>query len=269
MGIFGGGFGTMVGAGAGFLLGGPGGMALGASLGSGLDGSAEAERSRDWQTDFAKHRYQYAVGDMIKAGLNPMLAYSQGGATAPGAATAHPPDISSAAGVAQQGPVAQSQVDLNRVQVENVRANTAESVARAAVAIEQAKLTSAQATSEGFRPAQIQTDTGARREEGLRTEKQRAEIDSHIGLMTAQKEQAYETAARIIQEIEGQVLANTASKYDLVRRRREKEMHESDFGGLKPYGDAISPWVNSASGLLKVPGFSDAMLGGLKIPRRR
>lgn len=266
MGLFGGGFGTLVGYAAGSMFGaGP----IGAALGSGLDASAEAERSRDWQTDFAKHRYQYAVKDMLAAGLNPMLAYSQGGATAPGAATAHPPDISSAAGVAQQGPVAQSQVELNRVQVENVRANTAESVARAAVAIEQAKLTAAQTMSEGFRPAQIQTDTGARREEGLRTERQRDEIAGHIDLMKAQKEQAYETAARIIQEIEGQVLSNTAAKYDLVRRRREKEMYDSDFGGLKPYGDAIAPWVNSASGLLKVPGFSDAILGGLKIPRRR
>jgi len=266
MGLFGGGFGSLVGYAAGSMFGaGP----VGAALGAGFDASAEAERSRDWQTDFAKHRYQYAVADLVKAGLNPMLAYSQGGASAPGAAMGHPADVSSAAGVVQQGPVARSQVALNEVQVENVRANTAESVARAAVAIEQAKLTAAQTMSEGFRPAQMQTDTGARREEGLRAEKQRDEIAGHIALMTAQKEQAYETAARIIQEIEGQVLSNTAAKYDLVRRRLDEEMHESDFGGLKPYGDAIAPWVNSASGLLKVPGFSDAILGGLKIPRRR
>lgn len=266
MGMFGGGFGTLVGYAAGSMFGaGP----IGAALGAGFDASAEAERSRDWQTDFAKHRYQYAVKDMMAAGLNPMLAYSQGGASAPGSAVAHTPDISSAAGVSNQAPVNKTQAALNEVQIENVRANTAESVARAAVAIEQAKLTAAQTMSEGFRPSQIQTDTGARREEGLRTEKQRDEIAGHIDLMKAQKEQAYETAARIIQEIEGQVLSNTAAKYDLVRRRREKEMHESDFGGLKPYGDAIAPWVNSASGLLKVPGFSEAILGGLKIPRRR
>ena len=152
MGLFGGGFGSLVGYAAGSMFGaGP----VGAALGAGFDASAEAERSRDWQTDFAKHRYQYAVADLLKAGLNPMLAYSQGGASAPSAAMGHPADVSSAAGVVQQGPVARAQAALNEVQVENVRANTAESVARAAVAIEQAKLTAAQTMSEGFRPGHI------------------------------------------------------------------------------------------------------------------
>ena len=205
----------MVGTAAGAYFGAP---QLGAALGAQFDASAEAKSARDWQTDFAKHRYQYAVQDMLKAGLNPMLAYSQGGAQAPGAAVASVggTDVPSAMSNSAQAAKAAADAKVAEAQVENVRANTAESLARAAVAIEQAKLTSAQTMSEGFRPAQIQTDTGARREEGLRTEKQRDEIAGHIDLMKAQKEQAYETAARVIQEIEGQVLSNTAAKYDLT-----------------------------------------------------
>lgn len=44
--------------------------------------SAEAAKNRDWQTEMSNTSYQRAVGDMKSAGLNPMLAYSQGGASA-------------------------------------------------------------------------------------------------------------------------------------------------------------------------------------------
>jgi hypothetical protein len=40
-----------------------------------------AVNQRQFQTDFSSTAYQRATADMQKAGLNPMLAYSQGGAT--------------------------------------------------------------------------------------------------------------------------------------------------------------------------------------------
>lgn len=42
--------------------------------------ASEAAKSRDWQAQQSATQYQRAVGDMEAAGLNPMLAYSQGGA---------------------------------------------------------------------------------------------------------------------------------------------------------------------------------------------
>lgn len=42
-----------------------------------------AQANRDWQTQMSNTQYQRAVGDMEAAGLNPMLAYSQGGAGVP------------------------------------------------------------------------------------------------------------------------------------------------------------------------------------------
>lgn len=46
----------------------------------------QAGRQIDFQKDMANTSYQRAVGDMQAAGLNPMLAYSQGGAPAPSGA---------------------------------------------------------------------------------------------------------------------------------------------------------------------------------------
>lgn len=83
---------TAVGAGAGYYFGGPMGSAVGGIIGGGVDSflgqnsansfnADEAQRNREfqeWQTGTA---YQRAVVDMKAAGLNPMLAYSQGGAS--------------------------------------------------------------------------------------------------------------------------------------------------------------------------------------------
>lgn len=42
-----------------------------------------ADKERDFRSDMYRTRYQMTVNDMRKAGLNPALAYAQGGAAAP------------------------------------------------------------------------------------------------------------------------------------------------------------------------------------------
>ena len=50
--------------------------------------SAEAEKSRNWQEQMSNTSYQRAVEDLKKAGLNPVLAAFNGGASTPTGATA-------------------------------------------------------------------------------------------------------------------------------------------------------------------------------------
>lgn len=50
--------------------------------------AAEAQKNRDYQTQMSNTAYQRAVADMKAAGVNPMLAISQGGASSPSGSTA-------------------------------------------------------------------------------------------------------------------------------------------------------------------------------------
>lgn len=86
----------------GAVIGGALGSAIpgvGTAIGAGLGGlaeqqfgndynSAQASANRDWQANLSGSSYQRAMADMKAAGLNPMLAYSQGGASVPTGATA-------------------------------------------------------------------------------------------------------------------------------------------------------------------------------------
>lgn len=59
----------------------------------------EAQKNRDWQEYMSNTSYQRAMSDMQKAGINPLLAYDQGGAQSGSGATAH--SSASASGASQ------------------------------------------------------------------------------------------------------------------------------------------------------------------------
>ena len=79
--------GAAVGAAAGGLMG------MFGSLGSAKMSQKTAKKQMGFQEYMYKRRYQMTMADMRKAGLNPILAYQQGGGAAPSGARATIPDI--------------------------------------------------------------------------------------------------------------------------------------------------------------------------------
>lgn len=194
---------------------------------------------RDWEERMSNTQWQRGVQDMLAAGLNPMLAYSQGGASTPSvsAATVNPEDamgkaISSASDKAMQA-LAQQQLAAN-IELTKANASKARSEAQVSAASVDADINQ-RAMQNDYLKAQVE-EMWARRD---LTKSQKEQIDtmipwlvdqaqSLIGLQGAQANSANASAR----------LSSTAADLNNVRRIAET-LGLSEAEAESAYWDAV------------------------------
>lgn len=243
-----------------------GGLILGgASIFGGSQANKTNERISDdqmrFQYNMSNTAYQRAVADMGKAGLNPMLAYQQGGASTPPGATTRVEDvISPAVSTAMQSMMVKEGINKTRAEVDQVQAATqaakSQAMLNAQLAAKAAQDTRLQTVNADVQQAtvldaveRIRNEAGMSRAEFYRADEEAKHAETFYGAR-AQREKS--SAAQVAQEV-----TQAAQAFVPEQRIREAgaELEESNLPAARAakakaetwWGRYVSPYLGDVA----------------------
>jgi len=207
--------------------------------------AAEAQKNREYQTQMSNSAWQRGVADMRAAGINPMLAASQGGASSPSGSTASgvnarvdaAPDLRGAAIAKGIGGLGASALNVAQVSkdLESKDANIAATKAGALASVAQANNAnaSARATSAGMPTIEAMAGNARQRAEAERAEygyrQSKAEIDKQFAPVDA-------VTNRVVQGIDGVSSAVSIGKIIKQIRNMGREENRQEDRHLRSQG---------------------------------
>lgn len=228
--------------------------------------SAEAVKNRDWLAGMSNTSWQRGVADMQSAGLNPMLAYGQGGASSPGSSPASGSSASGvqarmenakAAGIEQaiigqrlsnETSVAQSTAAVNEANARKIEAETVNVPATGAQIKAQTEKITEEVREVRERVNNIMQDTSLKIDQGnlARVNQELSRMQTAVAHGTLPVQQA-DIALKKMQTLVDNFRAQH-SELDIARSKAEEKFYGSDVG----QGSAAVRFVTE---LLKVLSF--------------
>jgi len=232
-----------------------------------------AQENNAWSAQQFATRYQTSVNDMQKAGLNPMLAYSQGGGSPP---TAQQVQFQNPVASALEGyhrsverDQMRQQIDLSKAQANNVNADTAVKNAQASLIAEQTKQSSATTVAQEqiARDAEGRANLSAvdlvRRGQTQSTQIQTQEalaktyIDqlkvnkANIGNLVSMSFRNTQEGRLARAKIAEAVARGDISSADVARARNEERYQKSPLGASSPYRKDIGTQIKDIKSIVK------------------
>jgi hypothetical protein len=183
-----------------------------------------AQSNNQWSAEQFANRYQTTVADLKAAGLNPMLAYGQGGGTPPTASSVAPMTNALGQGVDayNKSKATSAQSALQEEQINQSKSQTTLNSAQALKATEEASVAREQAELLKNQVPKVQTETKTSEELG------RAYIQQ-AGASAAQAAKAYEEIKNIAQNNQ-----NLRAELQRLQQANDQSAPESEIAKKYP-----------------------------------
>lgn len=160
--------------------------------------------NRDWMERMSNSAYQRAMADMKKAGLNPMLAYQQGGASVP---TSTAPTVEAASKTRLADAAIGAYTGISTAQTQRQQANTAQASAQSSIALQASQAAQAVANTEKTQAETVKTI------DSLKNQKAARQLLQNQAKLETVKTSAADIANKglsTVERVADKVLKNTA-----------------------------------------------------------